>query len=339
MFFYSSISQYLRWDRGSFVLSQNISSVASELKNVLLAQSGTYIWIGSGVSKQAQYLDWKQTVQELCEKCGVPPIESGETATSCVLLGKAHECKNVNLDKYEETLIDLFSKDPACIPEEITLLLHLPIAGFLTTNFDPLLAKAVSRHFGGNPIKYSINDYPNYVSKDIGDWREIGVRLPLFYMHGYIFPADTSPHPSAKNLVFTSRDFSEPTYSFIVDSFLNELLKLNSIIFIGYSLSEDPIQKIFQKMSEIFKTLQTRHPNWELPPKYIILRTKRTVLEGSPSKRDYAQEEEENKIFLELGVRTIRVEDFADISRILKQVQNLLDTVSPVGKLDPFVKR
>src|SRR5262245_58605428 len=83
-------------------------------------------WIGSGLSRVAEYPDWPTLIDRLCASCGVPPLDPTERSTVGRLLDKATECKGTHPDAYRATLVGTFGHMPVRHRRAYELLMKLP---------------------------------------------------------------------------------------------------------------------------------------------------------------------------------------------------------------------
>lgn len=200
-------------------------------------------WIGSGLSTSAGYPGWPQAIEALCDACRVERLPvSSPISDEWVrkAMDKADECKQANLDEYHRTLANLFGTLGEQTRRAYELIVKLPFKGFVTTNFDPLLADAGAR----NGV-YPLHVHPELPPAVLGDGDK-----HIFYMHGYA--VDRTNRPSGENLVFARSEF-DSAYS--EDSplkiFLAQLLFYFPIIFFASALSEPDLRAVFGNVAGI----------------------------------------------------------------------------------------
>lgn len=117
------------------------AEIAQELLGALFGR-GCVAWIGSGLSRPI-YGDWLQTVDQLCNRCGVRPFDvSIANPDAAQLIDKAEECKVANLVVYEATLANLYGKTDVVTRKAYSMLMKAPFKAYATTNHDPLLSEA-----------------------------------------------------------------------------------------------------------------------------------------------------------------------------------------------------
>ena len=225
-------------------------------------------WVGSGLSRCAGYPDWPQTISALCEACGVERLAEGDPDSdewTSLALDKSERCKTANHADYCATLGRLFGRTVVTSRRAYDLLVALPFKGFITTNFDPLLADAAARRGHSN-----LWAYPGLLPAPAlgGDAR------PVFYIHG--IATDANGRACGTDLVLSRREF-ETAYSHSespLPSFLEQVLTLYPVIFFGCALSEPGLREVFRRSSSILARIGNCRPSRLMltPERNLIIR-------------------------------------------------------------------
>jgi hypothetical protein len=281
-------------------------------------------WIGSGLSKNAGYPLWSDAIDELCSQCGLQRPRNSEKKTTEKLMETADNCRNANPAVYQRTLASLYGKPVSTTRHAFYLLMKLPFRGYVTTNFDPLLSHA------GATFGYALYSYPDLPLMELR-----GNRHPIFYIHGL---ALQDGRPRGDNLIFSSSEFKTAYEdNEILRGFLVQLLTYCPIFFMGCSLAEEPIYKVFQRVHKIHTQIQSKNPETILPRRYILLPerydTRGEMLEREV-RRDNYREDTEEKRFQEMKIEVKRYKNYdsnhSEIEQILEYLCVLANTpVSP----------
>ncbi len=187
-------------------------------------------FLGAGMSRP-EYPDWQELIAALCLKCGIKLLEDpqGKRYSAPKLAQMARDANKV---EYFNTIKDLFApRDPT---HRHYLLANIPFDSYLTTNYDHLLRKALSTRrssaipcFSTYPHLYVLHVMP-------GD---------ILFLHGNIDPTSTVIEPS---IVLTEEEYLAAYQSSALPSFLQQFLPLKTVCFLGCSLQDESLQRIFQ---------------------------------------------------------------------------------------------
>lgn len=225
----------------------------------VINQDECCIFIGSGLSIPAGYPRWvdliaklKQAVEIRGGTNSLDPSMSNWSLTDYYreYLGDAH---------YFQLVTSLFSPDGKEVFRPVhQVILEIPFHAYITTNYDCCLENAAiflrkhtKTHF-----------YPELDSSYLREGH-------IFHVHGFLDPNDTTG--TIGTIVLTERDY-ERAYrpSTVLPTFLAQLFFFHTIVFIGYSMSDDDLIKIFQSTKlelelqgkyELEKGIGTRRQN------------------------------------------------------------------------------
>jgi hypothetical protein len=289
-----------------------LNEIVSKLRP-MIENGNCIVWVGSGLSKNADYPDWKETVKQLCVECGVTPLSNLEEESPDKLIDKAELCKKKDIDVYHNTLANLFGGRPVNTRFAYRDLMRLPFKAYVTTNFDPLLSETDVRE-EYDKLYY----YPKFPS-------ELGNSHPIVYLHGHARPDNQA---TGENLILARSDFDE-AYGDIgtVKFYLTHIFTYYSFLFLGCSLTEPVISKVFQQVQKINIQIKNMRPDTHITQRYIILPTQRPVPEISHEKMEQVgkREREEFNRFKKMDIEVLSYEPddeerHEEIEEILSQL-------------------
>jgi len=266
----------------------------------------TIAFVGSGLSL-GEYCSWRELVTKLCAVCGIILNEENNDVD---LLELAEQAKNASVEGYCKVLSDEFGKEHPHIPPGYNYLLESPFAGYITVNYDPLLAE-VNRF-----KRFDLYNFKNGLDSS---------RLKnkaIFYIHGFVPKGGVV---GSDDLILTKSDFDNnyEAAGAIIPSFLTQVLTFKPVVFLGCGLQEPALRKILKLSNEIKRRIEAGATH-KGPTHHILLPTLYTRQgENDPPKRDIAKEEEEREKYEEDGVQVIRYvrespDDFRPVEKILE---------------------
>jgi len=290
----------------SYINTPELSKLTS------LVQNGNVVaFVGSGFSMR-EYPSWENLVRTLCGSCDVD-FESERPNND--LMELAEMARENNEDAYCRTLSSIFGNENVSVPRAYNYLVNTQFQGYVTINFDPLLAEA------GRGIKKA---------KSICSFRDgtditLLNRDSIFYIHGYVeFGGDVGPN----DLILCKSDF-EKHYAGAkprLRSFLEPLFTYRSVVFLGCGLTEDALRKILVLCDDIRKDF-IEEGQKGVPDQYILLPS--IIKHNDEGKiRDYKAEEIANKEYQDYGLIVIRYDresedDFMPITKIIEEWSGL----------------
>lgn len=285
--------------------------------NELVRSGNCVAFVGSGLSSDL-YPSWPCLISKLCDACGVEYDVIDENTDPEKLLDFADEALNVDADAYCRILAQEFAHPIDKEKAAYDRLMRAPFKCYVTINFDPLLAnerRKPERKLGEVYIP------PHLSAQDIG-------HRNLFYIHGLI---EIGKIPEV-NQIILGRNHFQSAYDedeSTLPHFLKELFTFNHIAFLGCTLREYTLKRIFEYSQKVQSKISDRFPEIELKRKYILL-PKRYVndKEEETIHRDKRTEEEEIRRADEYGVHIVRYEpkdeSHSGLMEILEEWGNLL---------------
>ncbi len=288
-----------------------------------LVQKGNVVaFVGSGFSMR-EYPSWETLVQKLCENCG---IDFEQVRPNNHLMELAEMARENNEDAYCRTLSSIFGNENVSVPRAYNYLVNTQFSGYVTINFDPLLAEA------GRVIQKakSICSFRNgtdfsLLNKDL-----------IFYIHGYVeFGGDVE----SNDLILCKSDFDKHYTSSKprLRSFLESLFTYRTVVFLGCGLTEDVLRKLLVVCGDIRNDfIEEGHKG--VPDHYILLPSLfKNSDEGKI--RDFESEAAANREFEDYGLIVIRYDresenDFMPITKIIEEWSGLPvpEVISPFNQ-------
>lgn len=203
------------------------------------------VFVGAGLSAGAGLPTWSGLLNRIIEASSLPGgDEEAEELKGLVTKGKllevADHLKERLGSSFHAQLTEQLRGDTGPLPETFKLLMRIPFAAWVTTNYDKLLERAYSEVQGGFPRVLTHMD-----TEPLG-------RL-LFDSGKFVLKAhgDIDRHGT---VVLTSRDYAEiihanPSFNAVFSS----LLLTRALLFVGYSLSDPDFRLLMDRQFTAFK--------------------------------------------------------------------------------------
>lgn len=292
------------------VADHDIEHAVREL-SPLIESSICAVWIGSGLSN-GLYPSWKQTIQQLCNSCGIPFPHDDDvlpTQEADFYMEKADECKTADPDEYSRALRSMFGPTSTQKRQALSLLIRLPVKGFVTTNYDPLLREEANLYTGPDHA-FNVRAYPSLSTRDLSS-----SKTPIYHIHGAIFEDDEDV-----NIVLAKSEYEEAYGDgSLLPGFLKDLLTMQDMLFVGCSLDEPDMRKLFDQVHGIVKKLTAVSPTFTMRRRYILI-AKRP--DGLPSSREDERNEDER--FKTMGITVLRYDPGLSPNRNHQHLDNIL---------------
>jgi hypothetical protein len=328
------------------VADLNLQQIGKELLR-LTGNGNCVAWVGSGLSRAADYPGWRQTVRALCTSCGEEPLSSSEERDADKLIDKAEDCKRSNLTAYEDTLARLFGREVVETRHLFYVLMGCPFKGYVTTNFDPLLAYAACAYGYDTVCTYPALRVPIMEKAE----------RPIFHVHGL---ARRNNAAVGTNLVLARSDFDRAYRGGgVVSHFLSQVLTSYDVLFIGASLAEPDAREVLRRVRDIHLQIAGAFTNSPRTRRVALLPTRKTKKEtdgerragrdaqeehAEEQSRDAQEEHAEEQRYAAVDVEVIRYESRDDRHGALETIFGQLSTrgkepprltVGPMGETTP----
>ncbi len=263
-----------------------------------IMKSSAALFVGSGLSRPAGYIDWKGILNEAAFDIGL----NVDKEDDLISLAEYYVTNKKNRAKIDSAISEYFSKDfePT---ENHSLLASLPITSYWTTNFDQLLERTFEQH----GMSFSVLTDDDSLKKFID-----GKDIILHKLHGDV--------ERPQEAVITRKDYEEFAYKHeILLAKLKGEMCSKTFLFLGYSFSDTDIKHILTRIRLFYKGN---------PPKShygIIARVNKTEGE-SEEEYQYKQRKQEHHIedLKQYGIQTVLVDNFSEITEMLKEIRHCI---------------
>lgn len=261
-----------------------------------LEEDNVAIFAGSGLSAPAGYVSWAELLRSVATDIGLDVDKEHDLVT----LAQYHLNVNAhNRNQLNKRLVEEFSKSGE-ITENHKILARLPIDTYWTTNYDKLIERALESTGKVTDVKYTKKQLA--FTKPKRD-------AVVYKMHGDV------DHPD--DAILSKDDYE--TYHVNMDQFVTALsgaLVSKTFIFIGFGFADPNLDYILSRVRVAYDKSQRAH--------YCFLR--KVAQEKDEPVADYEYRVRKQELFcgdlIRFNIKTILVEQYADITDILKEVEN-----------------
>ena len=263
-----------------------------------LSANNLAIFAGAGLSVGAGYIDWKGLLKELAEEIDLD-VDREEHDLVSLAQYYINE-KGGSKHTINELILNEFSQK-AILTDNHKILARLPIDTFWTTNYDPMIEKALEDSGKIVDVKHNTDQLPTSIR---------GRDAVVYKMHG-----DAS---DSTNAVLTKDDYEQ--YNLNRNGFFTALkgdLITKKFLFIGFSFSDPNIDYILSRV-------RLSHGN-NKPEHYCIL--KHVVKIGNEEQADFEYRQRKQQLFIgdlkRFGIQTVLIEKYEEITEILLEVEKV----------------
>lgn len=253
-----------------------------------ITNSSAALFIGSGLSRDANAYDWKGLLREAATDIGLDVDEERDLISLA-----QYYVNSKNRQKIDEAISKCF-KDVINPSENHLLLASMPISSYWTTNYDRLIENACERL---NVSTMVLTDDDSL--KQFTDGNDIIIRK----LHGDV----TRP----QECVITKHDYEEFAHKHeILLSQLKGEMCSKAFLFLGYSFSDTDINHIMTRIRLFYKGA---------PPKRHFC-----VMRRVPLTDTYGSVKQEHIIrdLIEYGIHTVLVHDYSEVTDMLKEIRH-----------------
>lgn len=269
-----------------------------------IQQKSATVFVGSGLSRAAGYIDWKGLLKEVALDIGL----NVEKEQDLISLAEYYVNSKRSRAKINSAISQYFGevKTPT---ETHNLLASLPISSYWTTNYDKLLEKT----FEKVGLRYSFLTDDASLHKFIN-----GNEIVIHKLHGDV--------DNPNEAVITKLDYDE--FAFKHEILLSKLkgeMCSNTFLFLGYSFSDTDINHILTRIRLFYKNNPVRM-HYCIQEKIKRVSYDNGVLESEEDFEYRKRKQEHYIISLQTyGIQTVLVDDFnIDIPRILKRIRQIV---------------
>ena len=214
------------------------------------------IFVGAGLSAQAKLPSWGQLLSNLVNQVGADDTDEDATAELKKLLDAgryldvADECKERLGSGYADFLSKALQVGTGPVPEAHQLVMQLPFAAWITTNYDKLLEQA---HF---QVRGSVPKTLTHLDADTFGTLLFDGAPFILKAHGDV--------DKPESLIFTTRDYREIIHSNpAFQAVFSAILLTRAVLFVGYSLNDPDFRLLLDRQLTMFKKF--------VPERYAIM--------------------------------------------------------------------
>ena len=263
------------------------------------------VFIGSGVSRDAGYVDWKDLLKEVAEDINLDV----DKETDLISLAEYYVNSRKNRVKINQAISKYFSEEKSCTNAH-KILASLPIISYWTTNYDKLIEKS----FDEKRKSYSVLTNDNSFKKFIE-----GKDVVIHKLHGDV--------DNPGEAVITKKDYEEFAYKHeILLSKLKGEMCSKTFLFLGYSFSDTDIKHILSRIRLFYKGDFAREHYCVLENLKLETDKDGNIIE-TEEEFEYRKTRQNHHIqdLKSYGIQTILVNDYSeDIPRILSEIRMLV---------------
>ncbi len=269
------------------------------------------VFAGAGLSRPSGFVIWKELLRPLAEDIGLNIDEEHDLPAVAQYVRN----KNGNRAAINSSILDAYGKDIQC-NENVSILTRLPIYTYWTTNYDHLIEEGLRDANRNADVKIE--------SKQLSSTKRDRDAI-VYKMHGDV--------DHASDAVLTKDDYIkyDMTHPFFRSVLKGDLIS-KTFLFIGFSFEDPNLDSIFGQIRLLLDENIRSH--------YCFMKT----VSKSDCKNDEefgylkARQELREQDLLRFGVQTVFINDFSEITRILRKIEDavLADNVFISGSADFF---
>lgn len=288
-------SEFLNLQHSDYYMTREQLRLIDDLSKEL-AEGNLAIFAGAGFSRPAGFVDWKTLLKPIADDLDLDVEKEWDLVT----LAQYHANVNsTNRAKLNQLLVTEFSAKVAPTENHV-ILARLPIQTYWTTNYDRLIETALENNEKIADTKYTTKQLATTKPK----------RDAIVYkMHGDV--------EHASDAVLIRDDYER--YHVKMQPFITALsgdLIAKTFLFLGFSFTDPNLEYILSRVRIQFAKDQRQH--------YCLLRKAAQTADEELADFEYRQRKEElfKGELLRVGIKVIYVDQFADITEILKAVEH-----------------
>lgn len=260
-----------------------------------LADGTAAIFAGAGLSVGSGFVNWSELLREIAEELGLDV----DRESNLVAVAQYHLNERRNRTRINQKLIDEFSAGHA-INENHEILAQLPIATYWTTNYDQMIETALEAAGKVVDVKFTVGHLKT---------TQRGRNAVVYKMHG-----DVS---DPEHAVLTKDDYEG--YFRNRESFVTALtgdLISKTMLFVGFSFTDPNIDYVMSRIRVVLHSQPKQH--------YCILRRESRKPKEKITSFEYRRRQQEYfvKDLARIGIQALMVDDYVDVTRILRAVES-----------------
>lgn len=259
-----------------------------------IADGTAAIFAGAGLSVASGYVNWAGLLREIAEELGLDV----DRESNLVAVAQYHLNERRNRTRINQKIIDEFSAGHA-INENHQILARLPITTYWTTNYDRMIETALESAGKVVDVKYTVAHLKT---------TQRGRDAVVYKMHGDVRDAD--------NAVLTKDDYEgyfrdrEPFVTALTGDLVSK-----TMLFLGFSFTDPNIDYVMSRIRVVLRSQPKQH--------YCILRREARRPKEKLEAFEYRRRQQDYfvKDLARIGIHALRIDDYADVTRILQAVE------------------
>jgi hypothetical protein len=259
-----------------------------------IADGSAAIFAGAGLSVSVGYVDWRGLMRDIANELGL----SVDRETNLVAVAQYHLNERRNRTRINQKIIDEFSSGHT-LNENHEVLARLPIATYWTTNYDRMIETALEAEGKVVDVKFSVSHLKTV---------QRGRAATVYKMHGDVSDPDKA--------VLTKDDYEgyfrerEPFVTVLTGDLVSK-----TILFLGFSFTDPNIDYVMSRVRVVLRNQPKQH--------YCILRREQRKVREKAIDFEYRRRQQDYfiKDLARIGIHALMVDDYADITRILRAVE------------------
>lgn len=258
------------------------------------------LFIGSGISRPANYVGWKEILRECAEEIN---LNVDREEKNLITLAEYY-VKSKQRTKITSAIRDFFADANGCPTKTHDLIATLPIRNIWTTNYDRLLERIYTSH-----------NIPYTVLTDDISYQNINpdAKVTIHKIHGDVLAPD--------KCIITRGEYEEfeKTHDIVLSELKGEMCS-NSFLFLGYGFNDTDIQHILSKIRLIFSA------NNQPQRHYCII--EEVNIKDYETEQDYLYEKNKQEHHINdmqsYGINVVLVKSYNEIENILSAINDVV---------------
>lgn len=255
------------------------------------------IFAGAGLSVSAGFVDWANSFKGIAEELNLnSKKEINELPVLAQFYFNVRKSRNKLTNLIQNCFCDIPSPD-----ENHTLLAHLPIHTYWTTNYDHLIEDSLRQAKKRCDVKSFDSDLST--SKHGSD-------AIVYKMHGDV------DHPDKTVLLLNEYEAYHITHPSMLNALNCDLLN-KTFLFVGFSFKDANLRQVLGRLRATRTTT-----TGELPIHFCIMKTMEII--PGESKADFEYQKRRERLFLDdlnrFGVETVMIDSFSEITEIFRAI-------------------
>lgn len=268
-----------------------IKEYSKSLKN-----GSASLFIGSGLSRKANYVGWKDILRDCAKKIGLDVDKEKDLITLAQYYIRENQRTRIT-----ETIKEFFADDKGEIQDAHRLIASFPLKDIWTTNYDTLIERA-----------FSCNNISTTVITNDESYKNIDrtAKVKIHKIHGSV--------KNASKCVIARQDYDlfPQTHDIVLSELKGEMCS-NSFLFLGYSFSDTDIQHILTKIRLEY---ENEHPQHH----FCVL--EKVKKDQCDNEGDFQYKENLQQHYVldmqSYGINVLLVDSYDEIESILLEIRN-----------------